>query len=51
MENWGLITYNEEAFLYNQSKTSILDKRAITSLISHEIAHQWVSFDLNILLD
>jgi aminopeptidase N len=44
MENWGLISYNEQMFLYNATKTSILDKRFITSLISHEIAHQWVFF-------
>ncbi|XP_069082023.1 leucyl-cystinyl aminopeptidase-like isoform X2 [Pleurodeles waltl] len=41
MENWGLITFREAALLYNESTSSILDKRMVTAVIAHELAHQW----------
>ena len=42
MENWGLITYREKYLLYNPKKDSINNKRLVTLVISHELAHQWV---------
>lgn len=41
MENWGLITFRETTLLYNESTSSILDKRMVTAVIAHELAHQW----------
>ena len=41
MENWGLITYREPYLLYNSSLNTIKEKRDISSVISHELAHQW----------
>lgn len=40
MENWGLITYKEEALLYDEKVSSQLDKNMIVVLIAHEMAHQ-----------
>lgn len=40
MENWGLITYEEGALLYEEGVSSLLHKEAISSLIAHELAHQ-----------
>ncbi|XP_055019116.1 aminopeptidase N-like, partial [Boleophthalmus pectinirostris] len=41
MENWGLVTYQEGALLYEEGVSSYLQKEIITSLIAHELAHQW----------
>ena len=41
MENWGLITYREVSLLYNEARDTILEKRRISVVISHELAHQW----------
>ncbi|MED6244505.1 hypothetical protein ATANTOWER_013710 [Ataeniobius toweri] len=41
MENWGLITYQEGALLYEEGVSSWLHKELITSVIAHELAHQW----------
>ncbi|KAM4809421.1 leucyl-cystinyl aminopeptidase [Rhinophrynus dorsalis] len=41
MENWGLITFREIALLYNENTSSVLDKQGITTVIAHELAHQW----------
>ncbi|XP_029428704.1 leucyl-cystinyl aminopeptidase [Rhinatrema bivittatum] len=41
MENWGLITFRETALLYDNETSSILDKRFVTAVIAHELAHQW----------
>lgn len=41
MENWGLITYRETALLYDPKSASIFNKHSISSVISHELAHQW----------
>lgn len=41
MENWGLVTYRESALLYNPSVTSIASKQYISTVISHELSHQW----------
>ncbi|MEQ2180920.1 hypothetical protein GOODEAATRI_006188 [Goodea atripinnis] len=40
MENWGLITYQEGALLYEEGVSSWLHKELITSVIAHELAHQ-----------
>jgi len=40
MENWGLITYREEAMIVNQL-SSIDDKKSVAKVIAHELAHQW----------
>ncbi|MCL4126834.1 UNVERIFIED_CONTAM: hypothetical protein GTU68_064066, partial [Idotea baltica] len=41
MENWGLIMYRESAMLFDPVLSTISDKRAILSVIAHEIAHMW----------
>lgn len=40
MENWGLITYRE-GFLTVHNSISISQKQYISSVIAHELAHQW----------
>ena len=42
MENWGLITYRETDLLYNPTRDQISNKRRVSLVISHELAHQWV---------
>ena len=41
MENWGLMTYRETAILYDAKETSTANLQWITTVIAHEIAHQW----------
>ncbi|TKS72943.1 Aminopeptidase N [Collichthys lucidus] len=41
MENWGLVTYQEGALLYEEGVSSLLEKEWIATLIAHELAHQW----------
>ncbi|OCU02290.1 hypothetical protein XELAEV_18008052mg [Xenopus laevis] len=41
MENWGLITFRETTLLYKENSSSIEDKQSITTVIAHELAHQW----------
>ncbi|XP_061138849.1 alanyl (membrane) aminopeptidase-like b [Syngnathus typhle] len=41
VENWGLITYQEGALLYEEGVSSQLHKEKISHLIAHELAHQW----------
>nr|XP_015220327.1 PREDICTED: leucyl-cystinyl aminopeptidase [Lepisosteus oculatus] len=40
MENWGLITFRENTLLLDNN-SSILDKQLVTTVIAHELAHQW----------
>ncbi|XP_039517984.1 leucyl-cystinyl aminopeptidase-like [Pimephales promelas] len=40
MENWGLITFRETTLLVGNN-SSPLDKQLVTSVIAHELAHQW----------
>lgn len=40
MENWGLITYQEGALLYEENVSSQLQKDIIATIIAHEMAHQ-----------
>lgn len=41
MENWGIITFRENALLFNEKVPSITSKRSITTVVAHELAHQW----------
>ncbi|XP_061874076.1 leucyl-cystinyl aminopeptidase isoform X3 [Colius striatus] len=41
MENWGLITFRETALLFDNNTSSTRDKKLITAVIAHELAHQW----------
>jgi aminopeptidase N len=41
MENWGGITYNESALLFDPKTSSESTKQEIFETIAHEIAHQW----------
>ncbi|WP_313629308.1 M1 family metallopeptidase [Enterococcus italicus] len=41
MENWGLITYREAYLLLDPDNTSLTTKRAVATVIAHEVAHQW----------
>ncbi|XP_076854132.1 leucyl-cystinyl aminopeptidase [Brachyhypopomus gauderio] len=40
MENWGLITFRETTLLV-ANHSSEIDKQIVTSVIAHELAHQW----------
>ena len=46
MENWGLITYRLSALLYDFKNSAISDKKAIASIIGHELALEshWKSY-------
>lgn len=41
MENWGLVTYREAYMLLDPDNTTLNQKRLITTVITHELAHQW----------
>lgn len=41
MENWGLVTYRENALLWDQRESSISNKERVVTIIAHELAHQW----------
>ncbi|GIY61314.1 thyrotropin-releasing hormone-degrading ectoenzyme [Caerostris darwini] len=41
MENWGLITFDETALLYDPSKLGMESKVFVTLVLGHELAHQW----------
>uniref|UniRef100_A0A7N5K9B6 Aminopeptidase n=1 Tax=Ailuropoda melanoleuca TaxID=9646 RepID=A0A7N5K9B6_AILME len=41
MENWGLVTYRENALLFDPNFSSIGNKERIVTVIAHELAHQW----------
>ncbi|KAG8130885.1 putative Leucyl-cystinyl aminopeptidase-like protein [Naja naja] len=41
MENFGLITFRETALLYDNNTSSAIDKKRVTAVIAHELAHQW----------
>jgi aminopeptidase N len=40
MENWGAITYNDQALLVTPS-TALRDRQDVYSIQAHEMAHQW----------
>lgn len=41
MENWGLITYREQALLIDPKTSSQSTKELVTTVITHETSHQW----------
>ncbi|XP_053682785.1 aminopeptidase N-like [Sabethes cyaneus] len=44
MENWGLITFRESAFLVPEDtnkSSSAKHKERVASVVAHELAHQW----------
>ncbi|MBZ3882684.1 Leucyl-cystinyl aminopeptidase [Sciurus carolinensis] len=41
MENWGLLTFREETLLYDNNTSSVTDRKLVTKIIAHELAHQW----------
>ncbi|XP_049958075.1 aminopeptidase N-like [Schistocerca serialis cubense] len=41
MENWGLITYNQQFLLALDNYTSEATKERVLTSIQHEVAHQW----------
>ncbi|XP_048337983.1 aminopeptidase N isoform X2 [Sphaerodactylus townsendi] len=41
MENWGLVTYRENALLFDPLYSSIGNKERVVTVIAHELAHQW----------
>ncbi|XP_010587897.1 leucyl-cystinyl aminopeptidase [Loxodonta africana] len=41
MENWGLLTFREETLLYDNNTSSASDRKLVTKIIAHELAHQW----------
>lgn len=41
MENWGLITYSEDALIVDPMRASYSQKFGSFNVIAHEIAHQW----------
>lgn len=41
MENWGLLNFREEALLYDNVTSSVVDRKLVTKVIAHELAHQW----------
>ncbi|KAL5755640.1 hypothetical protein ACOSQ2_020386 [Xanthoceras sorbifolium] len=41
MENFGLIVYRENDLLYSDSKSTARRKQIMTTVVAHEVAHQW----------
>ncbi|GAX86141.1 hypothetical protein CEUSTIGMA_g13554.t1 [Chlamydomonas eustigma] len=41
MENWGLITFKESMLLIDTSQDDLLQAMAVTTVVCHEVAHQW----------
>jgi aminopeptidase N/puromycin-sensitive aminopeptidase len=41
MENFGAITYRENALLLDPNTASVGSRKAVASVIAHEMAHQW----------
>jgi puromycin-sensitive aminopeptidase len=41
MENWGAVTYREQALLFDPATSSALTRQRIVSIIAHETAHMW----------
>lgn len=40
MENWGLVTYRENALLYDLQSSSTGNQERVVTVIAHELAHQ-----------
>ncbi|XP_058836977.1 uncharacterized protein LOC131693281 [Topomyia yanbarensis] len=41
MENYGLVTYKEENFFYNEHSSPMKQKHAIATVVGHEFGHQY----------
>ncbi|HSW75301.1 MAG TPA: M1 family metallopeptidase [Candidatus Saccharimonadales bacterium] len=41
MENWGFITFREQALLVDAQNTSLPSKQYVAEVICHELTHQW----------
>ncbi|MEO8345614.1 MAG: M1 family metallopeptidase [Betaproteobacteria bacterium] len=41
MEDWGAISYIENALLYDAAKSSIGIKQDVFEVVAHEVSHQW----------
>jgi puromycin-sensitive aminopeptidase len=41
MENWGLVTYRENALMIDDAKASPQSKQRVAIVVAHELAHQW----------
>lgn len=41
MENWGCITFREQALLVDPDNTSLHLKQYVANVVAHELTHQW----------
>lgn len=41
MENWGLMTFREQALLVDPKNTSLNLKQYVATVVAHELTHQW----------
>ncbi|XP_048495061.1 aminopeptidase M1 isoform X2 [Beta vulgaris subsp. vulgaris] len=41
MENYGLVTYRENALLYDEKHSAAANKQRVAIVVAHELAHQW----------
>lgn len=41
MENWGCITFREQALLVDPKNTSLSMKQYVAQVVAHELTHQW----------
>ena len=41
MENWGLVTYRENALMVDEATASPQQKQRVAIVVAHELAHQW----------
>jgi aminopeptidase N len=41
MENWGCITFREQALLVDPGNTSLHVKQFVANVVAHELTHQW----------
>ena len=41
MENWGCITFREQALLFDPANTSLHMKQWVANVVAHELTHQW----------
>ncbi len=41
MENWGCITFREQALLINKNESTLFMKQYVANVIAHELTHQW----------